>query len=251
MRVVLAIAGRDLRALLHHATGWAVAAGFLLLAGVFWLALLDGYVVHGQEQLYDPYSSVQLSLTNHLLAPYFGNLTVLVLFVAPAVAMRSFADEVRAGTVALLATSPITAWQIVLGKYLGSLGYVLVLVAATLWMPLSLLAWTVPDPGAVVGGYLATVLLAATVVAIGTLVSATTEHPLVALVLTFALTLVLWIVGWVDPDPTSPIGQLSLAVHVQDMIHGALRRSDLSYFALLVGWCLFATWQRVLAWRYA
>jgi ABC-2 type transport system permease protein len=117
-------------------------------------------------------------------------------------------------------------------------------------MPAVLAAWRAPDPGAVLAGYVTLALLGAAVTAVGVLASAFTDAQLVALVLAFAATIMLWIVGWVDPDPTSVPSRLSLSRHVQDGLRGALRLSDLTYFGALVGWCLLAAWQRVAAWRY-
>jgi ABC-2 type transport system permease protein len=250
MRVVYVIARREVGALLHTATGWLVLAAFLLLAGVFWVALVDHYVSVGQDQVFDPYAVQQLSLADHLLAPWFGNLVIVVLVVAPALTMRLLADEVRHHTIELLRSSPITTAQIVLGKYLGSLAVYGLLLAASAALPCSLYAWASPDPGAVAAGYLALLGVGAVVLAVGLLASACTDSPLVALMLTFAVVLCLWIVGWTDPDPTSATSQLALSTHVQDLLRGALRLSDLSYFVLLVGWCLFATHQRVEAHRY-
>lgn len=250
MRIVRAIALRELRALLHTATGWWVAAGFQFLAGVFWLALVDTYAVRAAGQVFDSYAEVQLSTTDHLLAPFFGNVAILVLVVGPAVTMRLFADEARQQTRPLLASAPITAAQIVAGKFLGAFAYVFGISLSTAWMPLSLFAWSSPDVGAMVAGYLALASVGAAVCALGSLTSAVTEHPLVALVLAFSIAIALWILGWVDPDPTSWTSQLSMAPHVRELVRGALRASDLAYFVLLSGWCLFATWQRVDAWRY-
>ena len=250
MSVVLAIALRELRALLRTPTGWLVLTGFQLAAGLFWLALLDAYVVRSRDRIFDPYTAAQLDLTDHLVAPFFGNLTVLLLVVGPAVAMRSLAEERRQETIELLLASPVSGAEIVAGKFLGAWAFVLGAVATTTWMPLSLGLWRLPDPGALAAGYLALALLGAAVTAIGVLASAFTDAQLVALVLAFAATLALWIVGWVDPDPTSLASRLSLSRHVQDGLRGAVRLSDLAYFGALVGWCLLAAWQRVAAWRY-
>ncbi len=247
----LAVATREVRALLRSTTGWLVLAGFQVAAGVFWLALLDNYVVRSRDRLFDPYGAAQLDLVDHLLAPFFGNLTVLLLVLGPAVAMRAFSEERRAGTMELLLAAPVRGWEVVLGKFVGAYALVLICLATTLWMPASLAFWRAPDPGAVLLGYVGLGLLGAAVVAVGLLAAAFAESAVVALVLAFAAVLALWIVGWVDPDPTSWAGQLSLSRHVQDPIHGALHLSDLGYFAALVGWCLVAAWQRVESWRWA
>jgi ABC-2 type transport system permease protein len=249
VRPVVAIARRDLTALLGTATGWLVLAGHLLLAGIFWVVLLDGFVI--RSEAFDPYAELHLSLVDHLIGPFFGNVTIVLLVVAPAVTMRSFADEARHRTTELLATSPITPAQIVAGKLLGSLAFVALAILGVAWMPLSLYLWATPDPGALAGGLLALLLLGTAVTAIGTLASSLTDQPLTALVLGFAVVLTLWILGHLDPDPTSLASQLSLSRHVQELVRGAVRASDVAYFLLLTAWATFATWQRVRLWRWA
>lgn len=251
MSVTGAIARAEVRALLRGTTGWLVVAGFQLAAGLFWLALLDAYVVRSRDRLFDPYAAARLDLVDHLLAPFFGNLTVLLLVVGPAVSMRAFAEERRRGTLDGLLAAPVRGSEIVLGKFLGGFFLVALCLLGTVWMPVSVGLWRPIDPGAVLLGYAGLLALGAATLAIGLLASAFTESPVVALVLAFATVLALWIVGWVDPDPTSVPAQLSLSRHVQDALHGSARASDLAYFTGLVGWCLLAAWQRVEAYRWA
>lgn len=250
MRPAWAIAARDLRGLLHTLTGWLVLAGFQLLSGVFFLTLVDNYVARASDGMFDPFAAVHLSVAEHLLAPFFGNVAILLLVVAPAVTMRSFAEEVRGHTLDLLLTAPVGPGEVALGKLLGSFAFLVLLLVSTAWMPLWLTAYGPLDAGAVVGGYLSLALLGAALCGVGTLASVLTDSPLVALVLSFAVSLVLWIVGWLDPDPTSLISQLSLAVHVRDLSRGAVRLSDVAFFVLLTVWCWAAIRARVDAWRY-
>lgn len=248
---VLAVAGRELRAVFRTSTGWWIAAGVHLLAGAFFLVLLDGYVQIAAEASAVPFLGGGPDLETQLLGPWFGVLTILLLVVTPALSMRAYAEEVRQHTLELLLTSPVTATEIVLGKFLGTWTVLAAVFGTTAWWPLSLGLWSAPDPGAVLGGFLALSALGAALTALGHLASAFTDRPVVALVLGFSVTLAMWVVGRVDPDPQSVFAQLSLAQHVQDLALGALRLSDVSYFVLLTGWALFATQQRLVSWRYA
>ncbi len=251
MRAALVIAGRELRATLATTTGWLVATGYLLVAGVLWLGMLDHYIVTMADQINNPYAAYQMNLSDQLVAPWFGNLTVVLLVVCPALTMRLFAEEVRLGTLELLVTSPVSTVSVVVGKFLGVTAFLATVLAISTWLPLSVMVWGSPDPGVVFGGFLALLLMGASVLALGMLASAFTDSQVVALVLAFAASMCLWIVGWVDPDPTSLASQLSLSAHLQELLRGGLRLSDVTYYLCLIGWCLFATHQRVEAYRYA
>lgn len=246
-----AIAERELRAMLQTPTGWLVLSGFLLLTGVFWVSMVMLFTQQSADLVFDPYGAAHMSLTDHLLVPFFGNTTVILLLTMPAVAMGTFANEYRRDTMELLLTSPIPTRSIVLGKFIGSMGFVILILLATLPQPLSLLLWARPEPGVLIGGYLALLLLSAAVVAMGMWFSSMTSSQVVALVLGFSASLTLWVATWVDPDPESFANRISLATHVEGLLRGAVHLSDLTYFGLFVGLFLLATHQRVESHRWS
>ncbi|MCB9664525.1 MAG: ABC transporter permease [Alphaproteobacteria bacterium] len=251
MSRVLAVAARDLRVQLRTPAGWLALAAIQALAGLFWLMLVDGYVERRADLVFDPYAAARTTLADHLVAPYLGNVAVLLLVLGPAVTMGALAEERRTGRSELLLTSPLRPAELVAGKALASLGWVALVLAGTAVLPLALGAWAPVDLGALAGGYLGLGLLGAVVVGVGLLCSAVTDRQVVALLLAYVVLMALWVVGWLDRDPTSLPSQLSLSAHLRDLLRGAVRRSDLSYLLLLTGWTLFATWQRVRTWRHA
>lgn len=242
---VLHIAWRELRATFHTTVGWMVLAGFLLITGVFWVALVTNYVQASTDMVFNPYGAAGLSLSDHLLVPFFGNCTVVLVMVAPGLSMRLFAEEYRQRTIELLATSPISTAEIVLGKFVGALGFVVVLLLCTAHVPISVLVWGEPEPGVLVGGYLGLLLMTAALVALGMLCSSMTSNQIVALVLAFTGSLALYVAAWLGEDPTGWLAQASISTHLEDVLSGALRLSDLAYFALFTFGCLFATHQRL------
>lgn len=247
---VLAIAGRELRAFFLAPTGWLVLAGFLFLNGLFFALWVEFYAQAAADFLSNPYASAQMTLTEHLFGPFFANTAVLLLFVCPALSMRLFAEERRNRTLELLLTSPITSAEIVLGKYLGALGAAAALLLGTAYGPALLFAWSTPDPGALAAGYLALLLVAATVLAMGALFSALSSSQLAAMVLTVATALVLYVVGNVG-GPGSWTEHIAILPHIDDMVLGAVRVSDLAWFGAVIGFFLFATHQRVESFRWS
>jgi ABC-2 type transport system permease protein len=133
----------------------------------------------------------------HLLFQYMP--VALAVLIVPVVTMRSMAEEKRSGTLEMLITLPVKDSDVILGKYLGALGLVLILVLATALYPIMMfwVPWNLGplDMGPVWSGYVGLVLFSATSVAIGLLVSSHTESQSVAFFITFFVLLVLWYMG--------------------------------------------------------
>ena len=123
----------------------------------------------------------------------------LSFLVVPVVTMRLIAEERRSGTLEMLITLPVKDSDVVLGKYLGALGLVLVLVLSTLAYPLVMFKfpWNLGplDGGPVASGYLGMVLFSCAAVAVGLLISALTESQAVAFFITFFVLGALWLFG--------------------------------------------------------
>lgn len=247
---ILHIASRELRSIFATTIGWMVLCGFLLLTGIFWVASVTMYVSESQNAVFNPYGAALLNLTDHLIMPFFGNTTIILVFVIPALSMRLFSEELKQRTMELLFTSPVSTLEIVLGKYLGALGFVVIMLLCTLHFPATLYYWGAPEAGALFGGYLALFLMSAGLLAIGMLASSFTDNQIVALVVAFAVSLALYVGAWLAPDPESWIAQTALITHLEDVLRGALRLSDLVYFAAMVVVPLFATYQRMESFRW-
>ena len=198
-----------------------------------------------------PYMTAQVNLTDYLVAPFFGNTAIIFLMIAPALSMRLFASEQKDRTLELLMTSPISTTEIVLGKFMGAVSFVVLMLACTAHYPLLLMQWASPDPGAFATAYLGTLLLASALIAMGMLFSAFTENQVVAFVLTMAAGLVLWVFSWMGAEADSWPAQVAIVTHAQDLFRGVVRLSDLVYFAVFIGFFLFATHQRVEAYRWS
>ncbi len=123
----------------------------------------------------------------------------LSFLVVPVVTMRLLAEERRSGTLEMLITLPVKDSDVVLGKYLGALGLVLILVVSTLAYPIIMFKWPWNlgplDAGPVASGYLGMILFSAAAVAVGLLISALTESQAVAFFITFFVLGALWLFG--------------------------------------------------------
>src|SRR5437016_3869844 len=136
---VLAVAEKELRSYFVSPVAWVVTAMFIAMWGFLFSAILAG--------------SREANLR-----PLLGNVSVTFLFAAPLLTMRLVAEEARTGTLELLLTQPLREVELVLGKYAGSVVFLLFMFAVTLYFPALLLAFGNPDKGPMVAGYVGLVL---------------------------------------------------------------------------------------------
>jgi ABC-2 type transport system permease protein len=181
---------------------------------------------------------------------------IVMLLVSPFITMRLFSEERRSGTLDLLLSSPVSLTQLVLGKYLGVLLFLGLMLAMIALMPLSLLAGTSLDMGQVAAGFLGLGLLMASFAAVGLFASTLTEQPAVAAVASFAALFVLWIIhiaGHSGSDRMAGVfAYLSLLRHFDSLLDGFFSSVDVVYYLLLIGTFLaLAVWRldSVRTWR--
>lgn len=175
------------------------------------------------------------------LRSFLGIMPFIMLFILPAIAMRSFAEERKSGTLDLLITLPIKDWEIVIGKYLGLLAFWGIALFSTILIPITLIALGDPDNGLLVAGYLATFLTGAVMLAIGLACSILTENQIVAFVTAVAACFVLIMLGQqVVLSAVSPfigvfLERLAILPHYNAVITGIIDIRDVYYFLAMIG----------------
>ncbi|MCB9105318.1 MAG: Gldg family protein [Anaerolineales bacterium] len=127
--------------------------------------------------------------------PMFRWMPILLIFLVAALTMRQWSEEERSGTLEMLLTLPTQITQLVLGKFLGVMALVLVALALTLFLPITVSILGNLDWGPVIGGYLAAILLAAAYTAIGLFISSRTDNQIVSLILTGLLGGLFYLIG--------------------------------------------------------
>jgi ABC-2 type transport system permease protein len=162
------------------------------------------------------------------------------------VTMRLLAEEKRSGTLEMLITLPVKDSDVVLGKYFGALGLVLVLLLATLVYPFAMFKWPWSlgplDQGPVLSGYLGLLLFSAASVAVGLLISSLTESQAVAFFITFFVLLVLWLIGTIAENLGGWYGNALSYVSFQTRLGGFTRglidTRDVVFFLSVTGLAL-------------
>ncbi len=256
MKAIFLIAGKEIRSLFVSPIAYVVLTGFLLLGGWFFFNLLFRFTY--LLTLYTSFQNLQglqsLNLNEQVIAPLLHNLTIVLVIMIPIITMRTFAEEKKNGTYELLLTSPLTVTQLVLGKFLGSLFFVLVMILLTGIYPAILLLYGNPELGILASGYLGLFLLAVVFVSVGLLTSSLTENQIVAAVTCFVILLLLYVLSWPSETTGATLGNvlkyLSVIEHFSEMVKGIIDTKNLVYFLSLILLSLFLTHRSVEASRW-
>jgi ABC-2 type transport system permease protein len=197
-----------------------------------------------------------LSLNELVISRVLQQMSVVVLFLAPMLTMRLYAEEKRQGTMELLATSPITDLQVVLGKFLAALSlFAIMLVAGLLNFGLIwIYATNKPDWRPVLVGALGLLLLGACFIALGEFLSSLTRNQIVAGILSFCAFLGIWMLGWFDDPMSGPvmkaISYVGITTHLEDFTKGIVDLKDVVYYLSFITFGLLLTHQSVESQRW-
>jgi ABC-2 type transport system permease protein len=257
VRNAFTIAGKELRSYFVSPIAYVVLTGFLLLGGWFFFNLLArfNFLLSIYSAMRNPEAQMRLNLNDFVIAPLLHNLSVVLVILVPVITMRSFAEEKRTGTYELLMTSPLSITEIVAGKFLGALGFLIVMLGLTGIYPLILLLYGNPEMGVIAAGYLGLLLLATAFVTVGLLTSSFTENQIIAAVSCLVLLLLLYVISWpaetAGPVLGAVLKYLSLTEHFGEMVKGVLDTKDLAYFGSVILLALFLTQRSVesVRWR--
>ena len=236
IRNILAITERELRAYFVSPVAWLVAAFFVCLWGILFAAI----VLQGREAV---------------LRPLLSNLSITFLLGAPLITMRLIAEEARSGTLELLLTQPIREVELVLGKYISSVIFLLFLLALTLYFPLLLQIFGNPDRGPMMSGYLGVFLQWLAFLAIGLVASSLSQNQIVAAVITFVVLLVLWLSDILAGSvlsgiPAEVARYISMTRRFEDLSRGVIDTKDIIFFLSVVVGCLFISTQIITSRRW-
>ncbi|UMY64905.1 MULTISPECIES: gliding motility-associated ABC transporter permease subunit GldF [unclassified Flavobacterium] len=209
---------REIKSFFGSPVGYLVVAVFLLLNGLF-LWVFDG-----------DFNILNSGFAD--LGPFFTFAPWVLIFLIPAVTMRSFSDERRQGTLELLLTKPLSVWQVVLGKFLGSLLLIVIALLPTLVYVYVLYGLALPegniDFGSTIGSYFGLLFLVAGYSAIGIFTSSLTDNQVVAFIASVFLCFVFYF-GFANL-PGSMGALLGMQAHFSSMARGVIDTRDVLYF---------------------
>jgi ABC-2 type transport system permease protein len=230
------ICKKELRQFFSNLTGLMAILLFLLINGLMLFVLPESSIFDFGYATMDKFFS---------LAPW------ILLLLIPAITMRSFSDEFRAGTYEILQTRPLSRWQIINGKFLGSLLVVIIALIPTVLYVISVKSLSVSgeiDTGATLGSYIGLFFLAAVFTAIGILCSSFTNNAVMAFIIC-AATCVLLYIGFeaISKIPVFTAGadyyieMLGIEFHYRSVSRGVIDSRDIIYFVSSITLFLFFT----------
>ncbi len=234
--MIVTIAARELRSLFLSPLAWSILAVVQLILAYVFLVQLELFL-QWQPRLANIEGAP--GMTDIVVAPLFRTAAIVLLLVVPLLTMRLVSEEKRNRTLALLLSAPVSMTEIILGKFLGLMTFLLCLLGLIALMPLSLLSGGTLDFGLFAAALLGLALVLSSFAAAGLFLSTLTEQPTVAAVSTFGLLLLLWILDWAggtgEPGATQVFSYLSLLTHYDALLKGVFDTQDIVYYLLFSG----------------
>ncbi len=240
--MIFTIARKEFRSLFATPSTWLILGALQFIFAWFFLARLDAFL-QVQAQLAQIANAP--GATQAVAAPLFGTIALIMMMLVPAFTMRLIAEERRNQTLTLLMTAPVSSTHIVLGKYLGLLLFLLLIIADCVLLVLVLAAGTQLDTGLVLSNALGLLLLTASYAALGLYVSSLTAQPVVAAITALAALFGLWLVEISAVDSDNTWRALAPTGHFQSFNAGLLNSADLVYFVLFSAAFLLLAIRRV------
>ncbi len=229
------IAKRELAAYFTSPLAYVFIVIFLLLCG-FFTFMIGGFFERGEASLARSFFEWH---------PWF------YLFLVPAVGMRLWAEERRVGTLELLLTMPVTAWQAIVGKFLASWLFLGLALVLTFPVVITVNYLGTPDNGVIFSGYIGSWLMAGAYLAISCITSAMTRTQVVSFIISVVVCFFLilcgfapvvrFLEGWASPMLVDFVTSFSVITHFDGFQKGMLDSRDVLFFLSVIGFSLFST----------
>jgi len=251
------IAGRELKSYLSSPWTYAVLAaavfilGFIFAGQIAWFSEVSQRPAGGGY-----YGTAHYNLHTDVMDPFIMACGFILIFLVPVLTMHLIAGERRHRSIELLLTSPVSSWEVVLGKFLGAMGLMIVLLALLMYVPAVLYIFGEPDTSVMLTSLLGAVLLIACYVSVGIAASSLSENMIVSAILGITLLLLVWVIEigtlvtsteWIK----STLEAMSLVRHVENFTRGVIDTRDVVFMLSFCVLFLFIGQQRIesLRWR--
>jgi ABC-2 type transport system permease protein len=241
--MILNIARKELKSMFSSPMGWIILALMMFAFGTYYLNGVNNYfeVMSGAIRPAERYGVTQFVGQN-----VYGVASFIMLFAVPLLSMRLISEERRNQTLPFLFSAPLSIIEIVVGKFIGLLVFLSILILYIGLMLSTLNIWSDIDFGYIISNSFGLFLLLASFSALGLYFSSLTSQPVVAAILTFIALFVLMLLDrFFAGDPSSTMAQLSFMRHFQSFAGGLIDTADIAYFLLFIITFLILTIRRL------
>jgi len=241
--MIINVARKELQSLFASPMGWIILALLMLAFGSFYLQGVNNYfeVMSGSIR-----PAERVGVTIFVGQTVYGIASFLMLFAVPLLSMGLISGERKSQTLPFLFSAPISLTEIVVGKFLGLVIFLSILVGYILLMLSTLNIWSDIDFGYLLSNSLGLILLAASFSALGIYFSSLTSQPIVAAILSFiALFALMGLDKFFGSQPDHWFGYISLMKHFQSFSRGVIDSKDIIYFILFITTFLVLTIRRL------
>ncbi len=241
---ILTICKKELNVYFRSPIAYVVMTAFSAIAGLFFFYGTLGFLTTSQQRA-QMGQSAPMNVNEWVIAPLLSNLVVIFLLLIPLITMRLIAEERRSGTIELLVTSPMSDWEIIVGKWLASLLLFATLLGLSALNIVSLFAYGTPDWRPILVAYFGLLLQGGFMLSIGLFISSLTRNQIVASVITFCTLLALFTLDWStsfsDSAFTKVLGYVSFITHYEAFSRGVIDSKNVIYFVSMIFLGLFLT----------
>jgi ABC-2 type transport system permease protein len=232
--MIWVIAKREFRSLFSSPLAWVILAVVQIILAWSFFTSLDVFF-----NIQSDLSTMKNApgVTDLVISPLYETASIVLLMIMPLLTMRLISEEKRNHTIALLYSAPVSLTEIIIGKYLGLMLFITILLLLITLMPLSLQMGTELDMAKLFSGALGLFFVLAAFGAAGLYMSSLTDNPIIAAISTFGLLLLLWMIntsGESTADGSNVLSYLSLHVHFTALLRGILNTRDIAYFLLFI-----------------
>ena len=254
MRNTLAIWQREMKSYFVSPIAYVVLTVFLFLSGLFFFGNLTEVVQYTMTQAQMGQATQPIDVPAYVIQSLLKTTSVILLFLVPMLTMGLFSEEKKRGTIELLFTTPVGHFQAMIGKYLASLTFLIILFLSSGITISALFVYGRPDWKPILSGYLGMFLYGAALLALGLFISTLTENQIVAVVLTFGASLLLWLVRVFANSAVgvtkSVIEYLSVTGHLDDFVKGVIDTSNIIYYVTFAFVGLFLAYRSLESMRW-
>jgi ABC-2 type transport system permease protein len=230
---------KEIKVLFASYIGWGMLAIYALVMGVLYTQSLSEYM---QVMLGNVPTVEQIGLTKYIGANMFSTASLLMLMFIPLLSMRLLAEEQKNLTMAFMLSAPISLAEIVLGKFLSLLSFLMLMLVYLVLIICILNLWTDIDFGFIFANVLGLVLLIASFSAISLFVSSLTRQPILAATLSFLVLILFLFVDQLFEQQTNTIwASLSMMQRYKSFALGLLNTGDIAFYVLVSGAFIFFT----------